>query len=145
MKILNRQRIKVNNNNTISIVEWSNGEFELAHLANGKVTYTVLDDVITTTEEKLSENIEDLAIEILAAELKKDYDVEVVETSIKIEMFTYDIWIDVSCNKGKLDFHVETSHLTRFADCDNFQDSVANRQIKKTFKGLLNYIKKFDR
>lgn len=145
MNIINRKQIKINKENSISVLEWSNGQFELAHLQNGHVSYTVINDVITTSENKLSEAIEDLALEILAVELNKEFDVEVVETSLKIETFTYNVWIDVAYYKGTLTFNVETSHVGRLSDCDEFGDSVANKQIRKTFKGLVNYIEKFDR
>lgn len=145
MNIINKQQVKVNKENSISILEWSNGQFEIAHLNNGRVVYTILEDVITTSENKLAETVENLALEILAVELEKDYTVEVVETSLKIETFTYNVWVDVDYYKGKLSFHVETSHLGRLAGCDEFFDSVANKQIRKTFKGLVNYIENFDK
>lgn len=145
MKILNQKIVKINKENSISILEWSNGEFEIAHLLNGEVVYGIISDVITVSADKLEETIEDLALEIVAAELNEDFDVEIVETSIKIETFTYNVWIDVAYSNNKIQFLTETSHLERLGKSDEFQDSVANQQIRKTFKGLVNFIERFDK
>ena len=144
MKILNKQTIKVNNNNSISILTLENDMFEIAHLENGKYSETILNDVVRVNENELSEKVEEIATEIVTKTLKEEFEAETVEGSIQIETFTYDIWIDVMFEKNKITYACETSHNGRRYDCDDFRDSVANRQTRSTFKGLVNYIKRFE-
>ena len=96
------------------------------------------------SENELSEKVEEIATEIVTKTLKEEFEAETVEGSIQIETFTYDIWIDVMFEKNKITYACETSHNGRRYDCDDFRDSVANRQTRNTFKGLVNYIKRFE-
>ena len=74
MKILNKQTIKVNNNNSISILTLENDMFEIAHLENGKYSETILNDVVRVNENELSEKVEEIATEIVTKTLKEEFE-----------------------------------------------------------------------
>jgi hypothetical protein len=137
-----QQIVKVNETNSVSILEWENGTFEVAHLVNGEVSYKVRKDVETfKTEWQTERAVQDLVADILASELEElGYEVTPeCDQQVIIEFFTYNVWVAVNYFEGELSYYCSALHT------DKEYESDTNKADRKTWKGLMNYIKRFDK
>lgn len=136
--------VKVNADNAISILTWEDGTFEVAHLFQGEPTYSIWNDVQTfKSENEMEEAVQELASQIVARELdQKGWDATPeVDAQVIVETFTYNVWIAVSYYGGELSYSVSTTRE------DDREESWTDRNCveRKTWKGLMNYLKRFDK
>ena len=138
--------MKINENNTISIVDFGNGTKEIAHLENGEVSYKYMNDPIRTTYEdwQLEEQICEIAAEVIHGILEEKYEATLeCDAQVILETFTYNIYVAVSIGKNnKFVYDVSTM---RDEDKEKEEYLDHNQARRATFKGLLSYIEKFDR
>ena len=139
----NQTIVKVNAEHSISILTWENGTVEVAHLFQGEPTYTIWNDVRTfDNSTSLQEAIQDLVAEIVQEELThQGFDATLeVEGQVVVETFTYNVWIACCFYNGELSFELSTQR----EDDKEGEYTDRNRVERKTFKGLTNYLKRFD-
>ena len=134
--------VKINSENTISVLTYNDGSQEVAHLANGEYSEAVLRDVLHFEKDSLSfeDKVQDLASEILLVELEKlGFSVRPeVEGQVEVECFMYNIWIAARLNGNKIVWDLSTIH----ALCED-EDKDKNKAARTTFKGLVNYLNRF--
>lgn len=134
--------------NTLSIIDWE-GQLEMAHKFDGKISYEIMNDPIRFNEEDLVEKVNIITAEILKDYIKENItdEVAVIEgETVRIETFSYEIWIDVNLNEktNKIEYFVSTARLEAVQKGEvDYSEMEKNKNIRKTFKGLLNYIKRF--
>ncbi len=134
-----KKQIKVTNTQAVSVVE-ENGVYEVAHLVNGHYSESILDDVRRFDDEvELFDFLSDLVAEILQKELEEDWGAtKPSENLVIVDNGEYTVWVSVSVNRFEVFYDLNT---VREGD----EGSDRNLQTRKTFKGLVNYLKKFDR
>lgn len=138
MANLNQKIVKVTEKSSISIVEIE-GKFQMAHLVDGKYSEILFNDVEQASSQ-LTDDVQDMASTILAWELEeKGFEVRPeCDAQVVAEMFSYNVW--VACNwynDNKITFTCST-----WRDEDEQDRNVVER---KTFKGLVNYLNRFDK
>ena len=139
----NQTIVKVNAEHSISILTLEDATFEVAHMVNGDLSYTIWNDVRTFSDStSLQEAVQDLVAELVQAELdSKGFDATLeVEGQVVVETFTYNVWVACCFYNGELSFELSTQ---RDDDKDG-EYTDRNRVERKTWKGLMNYLKRFD-
>lgn len=131
--------IKVNDSNNISILTFENGTQEMAHMVNGEISYKYNKDVIQGDEDKINQEVAGLVSEIVADFF--DGNIECDEQAY-MEFFTYTVWVAVEFDGHKLNYLCSTVHQENF---DKDETALGlNESDRKTWKGLTNYINRFD-
>ena len=133
--------VKVNEKNAISVARFEDGTYSIAHLVNGKYSETLISDPYETKyEDEKVEIVQDLAAQIIAAELAEFDLVLEADAQLIYEAFSYNVWIAVSYYDNKLSYSCST--IRNGSDEEHEDRNVVER---KTFKGLANYLKRFDK
>lgn len=131
----------INENTAVSMIEIE-GKHEIAHMVDGTVSYTLFNDPVQLRNNRVYEDAQDFTADVVADLLNKEgYDTQTeCEGQIIIETFTYTIWVAVDLSdSGKVVYHVSTIHN------EDTEHEDKNVVIRKTYKGLLNYLKRFDK
>lgn len=137
MKIGQKQTqvVKLNEALEVEVVTFNNRFWRVRGLNNGQVVH--VEHKVTDLE--LDEIIRQVAVEVLADELDKDYYVVTeVEGQLYIESDVYRIWVALTYDNGKFTYGLST---VRYDDEDEGADR--NTVERKTWKGLTNYINRF--
>lgn len=139
--------VKINKVNSISIVNLEELEIiEIAHIRNNEVCYDVVNEVITLDDSslkyKINEEVEKLAACILLDILVDEkYEVTFAdEAMLNIANFVYEIYVSPSYQGKKIVWELSTVR-EETKDEDEFEK---NKVSRSTWKGLINYLKRFE-
>lgn len=138
-----QQLVKINENNTLSILTWEDGTKEIAHLENNEISYKYMNDVHQTKQTGFyfEDEVAEIASEIIHGIISETYDVNTeCDAQIIVENFSYNVWIAVNFNGKKITYDLCTVR----PECKD-EDKDKNRVSRSTFKGLMNYLNHFDR
>lgn len=127
----------------MSIIEWEEGDYEIAHLYKGEVSYTYMNDVLRFNRvENMEERVAELVSEIVADYFNGESE---VEEQFVVETFTHRVWGAVIYDYESNDITYDMSTVHTNTDFQEEESIDKNQETRKTFKGLVNYIDRFDR
>lgn len=130
--------IKLNDNVEIEVITFNRKNWRIRVKKDGEVTFA--ESFIK--EFEIVDRVQEVVADALHEELEEmDYVVEVVEEGqLIVHTFKYDIWVAVIFYDNKIVYSLSTVK-EEDKGTDEFERNMTER---KTWKGLMNYIKRYD-
>lgn len=132
------QIVKINEKAKITIETFNKRNYRIRPLNQDGSKIEGIEAKHMIKQNKIEEEVSEMVCEIIA----KDFDGTLeVDEQVIIESFTYQTWVSVGFDGQKVLYDLSTIH----AHAEDVEDFDKNQVSRKTWKGLVNYIDRFDK